>query len=138
MTLERAASVLFRFGSSPRAGAFVMAAHFFLRGCRSVFCSTTALAMNTGGKIRQNPFGTSWIVMSLLLIAGSFCGCSTVQPELTAEERVYNQQLKEQGNANGPSPTDDLTVPQKIGYYAEWPVMFVLEALAGSHYSFSP
>jgi len=108
------------------------------RGAADDERSTAALAMNTGGKIRQNPFGTSWIVMSLLLIAGSFCGCSTVQPELTAEEGVYNKQLKEQGNAHGPSPTDDLTVPQKIGYYAEWPVMFVLEALAGSHYSFSP
>ena len=78
------------------------------------------------------------MIMSLLLIAGSFCGCSTVQPELTAEERVYNQQLKEQGKAHVPSPIDDLNTPQKIGYYAVWPVMAVLKGMAESGYSYSP
>src|SRR5262245_17726233 len=106
------------------------------RGASDVRRSSTPPTINTGGKIRQSRFRTLWMIMSLLLIAGSFCGCSTVQPELTAEERVYNQQLKEQGNAHEPSPTDALTVPQKIGYYAAWPMMWALEALCKSRYSF--
>ena len=77
------------------------------------------------------------IVLCLLLLGG-FCGCSTVQPELTHEERVYNQQLKEQGKAHDPSPTDDMTTAQKIASYVVWPAMWALEALAGSNYSFSP
>ena len=92
--------------------------------------------MNTVEKTKL--FGTSWVILSLLLITGSFCGCCTVQPELTAEERTYNQQLKEQGGADGPSPTDDLNVPQKVFYYAAWPAMIVLKGLAEGHYSFSP
>jgi hypothetical protein len=94
--------------------------------------------MYTCEKIGPSSFATSWLVLSFFLIAGGFCGCSTVEPELTSEERVYNQQLKEQGEDHGPSETDDLNVAQKIVYYTEWPLLIVLKGLAEGHYSFSP
>jgi hypothetical protein len=71
-----------------------------------------------------------------LLTIGGLCGCSTVEPELTHEERVYNQQLIEQ--AHEPSPTDDMTTAQKVLYYTAWPAIIALKALAESHYSFTP
>lgn len=73
-----------------------------------------------------------WLVVFLL------CGCSTVQPELTPEERVYNQQLKQQAGSHGLTAMDDLNTGQKIVYYTLLPVSIVLYGLgqSGAHFPF--
>jgi hypothetical protein len=77
-------------------------------------------------------------ILCLVLTIGALCGCSTVQPELTREDRLNNHQLIEQGEAHEPSSRDDMTTVQKVGSYAVWPAMWALEFLAATHYSFSP
>ncbi len=68
----------------------------------------------------------------------AFCGCATVKPELSREERVYNEQLKAQGEAQCASSLDDYNTAQKVLIYAAWPVQMVLYALGQGRVSFTP
>jgi hypothetical protein len=45
---------------------------------------------------RSHALGT---LLALLLCSAALVGCSTVRPELTEEEKTFNQQLKEQSSA---------------------------------------
>jgi hypothetical protein len=87
---------------------------------------------------RRRTFRTYWLMLCLLVGMGGFCGCSTVQPELTAEERVYNQQVREQGSAQGVSPGDDLNPAEKVLCYVGAAALLVLDGLCQGHYSFTP
>src|SRR5690242_13564130 len=77
-------------------------------------------------KSNSRSFAPTWTAFCLSLL---LCGCATVEPELTPEERVYNQQLKEQGEAHEPSALDDCNTAQKILAYTLWPAMIALKAL---------
>jgi hypothetical protein len=80
------------------------------------------------------------------LIAGlSFCGCSTVKPELTPEERAYNEQLRLQGGspafyhgAGRASQSPDKNFGQKVVNYLCFLPMAFAYALANSNASFKP
>ncbi|EEF59605.1 hypothetical protein [Pedosphaera parvula] len=46
-------------------------------------------------------FPRKWLVhASALLVVFSLYGCATVQPELTAEERAYNEALQSQSQSS--------------------------------------
>jgi hypothetical protein len=87
------------------------------------------------------------LLLSLLLVIGlSFCGCSTVEPELSPEERAYNEQLRQQGGNPtfyqgaswaSQSATDE-NFGQKVVYYLLWVPQAVLYALGQSNTSFKP
>ena len=76
---------------------------------------------------------------SLLVVSG-FCGCVTVPPpELTTEERAYNEQLKNQGSSQETqSEWDDFSVGQKVGAYVLGALMYGAYGFAQSGYSFKP
>jgi hypothetical protein len=93
---------------------------------------------NNCDKVRRHTFRTYWLVLWLLLVVGGLCGCSTVKPELTSEEQVYNQQVREQGSAHGVSPSDDLNPAEKVLCYVGAAALLVLEGLCQGHYSFTP
>src|SRR5262245_5509975 len=86
------------------------------------------------------------LLLSLLLVTGSsLCGCSTVKPELSPEERAYNEQLRQQGGSPtfyhgseaGQSATEE-NFGQKVVYYLLWVPQAVLYALGQSNTSFKP
>lgn len=84
------------------------------------------------------------LLLSFLLVTGlSFCGCSTVKPELTPEERAYNEQLRQQGGdptfyhgAWQSKPKENFG--QKVVNYLCVLPMVGLYALAKSNASFRP
>jgi hypothetical protein len=78
------------------------------------------------------------LLLCLFLAMGGLCGCSTVQPELTAEERVYNQQLREQETAHGVLLTDDGNIAETVLAYVVVAAMEVLYGLGQAGYSFRP
>ena len=72
----------------------------------------------------------SWLILFWLIFATwTFCGCSSVQPELTPEERVYNEELKKQSARCGPSPTTDMRLGEKDYFW--WLAQQVLYGMAG-------
>ena len=82
--------------------------------------------MNGTRDIRPLSLQSRLILFCLLLAVWTFCGCSTVQPELTPEERVFNEQLKQQGGSDSPPATADMNTAQKIISYLWWPVLYGL------------
>ena len=62
-------------------------------------------------------FIQTWMILILIVTALSFCGCSSVKPEQTPEERLAAEQVRIQ---NGSS--DDLITPEKIAGFLFWPV----------------
>jgi predicted component of type VI protein secretion system len=87
------------------------------------------------GTIRSRLSGKVLSVVWLLVVLSALCGCSTVQPELTPEERLYNEQLKLQGNAKprAPSSGSNPNALETVGkLLSEFSQVFVY-ALAGSH-----
>jgi hypothetical protein len=86
--------------------------------------STTVRAeqhMNGSAKIRTCRLRKRSVAFYVSLVICGFCGCSTVQPELTPEEVAYDKQLKQQGNGK-PSPTADMNFGQKVVYYLCYPI----------------
>ena len=86
------------------------------------------------------------LLLSFLLVASlGFCGCSTVKPELTPEERAYNEQLRLQGGntafyhgADGASKSKDKTFGQKVVDYLCVIPMVVAYGIASGGGSFKP
>jgi hypothetical protein len=86
------------------------------------------------------------LLLSLLLVASlGFCGCSTVKPELTPEERAYNEQLRLQGGntafyhgAPDPAKSADKKFSEKVVDYLCFLPMAFLYALGNSNASFKP
>jgi len=48
-------------------------------------------------KTTRGLLAATWFIpLYLLLVVAAFSGCSTVRPELTREEQVFNEQIREQ------------------------------------------
>jgi uncharacterized protein YceK len=81
---------------------------------------------------RRRHFLWRWRIHACaLLVVCSLCGCASVRPELTAEERAYNEQLKSQSRAA--LSTDDVLwgVLGGLLWYSQYALMAGGEALAG-------
>ena len=76
-------------------------------------------------------FLSKWRIHACALLAVcSLCGCASVKPELTAEERAYNEQLQSQSSKLS---TDDVLwgVLGGLLWYSQYALMVGGEALAG-------
>lgn len=78
------------------------------------------------------------IALSLLLSASILSGCSSVKPELSAEDRAFNEQLKQNSSYREPSPTEDMSLGQKALRYVLGPILYAVGSAQGFNASFSP
>ena len=87
--------------------------------------------MNRSRKISTRSAQKWSVAFCLSLVLFGFSGCSTVQPELTPEERSYNKQLNQQGKAEA-SPTTEMNLGQKVVHYLSTPIQVIGYAFASS------
>src|SRR5690348_15547952 len=90
--------------------------------------------MSRCGTIKPNSPQKWMAVLWLSIVLSVYCGCSTAQPELTPEERIYNEQLKLQGNAkpSSPSPANSNALESIGKILSDFSQVFAY-VLAGTH-----